>query len=260
MERPVATMTVACRLALVAALVCACAAPGVALADEPIDDPVRVPVEGSATEGQVGRAVRAALTRRGWTAGHEKPGYVEGTLSKGEEYVVKIGLSYDARSVTIRYLHSDGLDYDKQERTIHRGYNKWMRMLAKEIGINLALFAGADPREHANPDEPVLLPQVVPVMPQDAAAAPAAPAIPAPATPAPAPAPSVPPVAATAGTHRLRAGAELHAQAKLASPVMVKNPAEGVVSPKGPVKNGEGTWWYVSAGGKAGWVLQSDLR
>lgn len=224
-----------------------------ALAGEPIDSPVKVPVDGVATEAQVRRAVRVALTKRGWTPLHEKAGYVEGELTKPDDYAVRIAVAYDTKNVTIRYLRSTGLDYDREERTIHRAYNKWMRMLSREIAVNLALFVDALPGERENPHDPMLLPQVVPpVEPaQDAAAPPQAASPPPPAAPAPVP-------AATGPT--LRAGAELRAQAKLSASVMSVNKVAVTVAPRGPLHNGEGTWWYVKTPGGSGWVRQSDLR
>lgn len=218
-------------LALLAAL--ACSAP--VAADERIDDPVTVAVEGVATPSQVGRAVRAALTRRGWTVIAEKAGTVEAKLVKNDEYVVRIAVSYDASSIVVRYVKSEGLDYDREDRTIHSSYNRWMRMLSREIKVNLALFAGAEPDEHENPHEPALVPQVVPVLPQGAA-----------------------PPAAPAKT--LRANAQLRAQAKLSASVMATNPAPVPVAPKGPIKNGEGSWWYVKTATGSGWVLESELQ
>ncbi|HUR41774.1 MAG TPA: hypothetical protein VM240_11490 [Verrucomicrobiae bacterium] len=222
------------RVALLA--VCAGAATA-AVAEEPIDDPVKVPVVGVATESQVGRAVRAALTRRGWATRNEKAGYVEGVLSKPEQFTVRIGITYGAGTIVVRYLESDGLDYDAQTREIHRAYNKWMRMLAKEINVNLALFAGAEPGERADPPEIVIVPQVVPVE----GTAP----------------PALPP---HAQGKTLRAGVELRPQARLAAPVNGTIATATVVDPKGPVRNADGTWFYVTTPTGSGWVRQSDLQ
>ena len=237
-----------------------------AWADEEISDPVDVPVEGVATTSQVQRAVKASMARRGWVPGREKAGYIEGTLTKGDRYFVRIGVSYDDTKITIRYLDSDGLDYDAEDGTIHSSYNKWMRMLSREIGVNLALFASGPPEERDNPFDPAIVPEVVPVIPMPeqsaSAAAPApttAPAPAAPASPPASPAPAAAPATAPAGM-TVRAGAELRARAQLSAPVQGKVAAATTVAPKGPVRNAEGSWWYVKTAHGAGWVRQADLQ
>lgn len=242
-------------VALLAALACVSST---ARADEAIDDPVNVPVEGVATDAQVGRAVRAALTRRGWAVAAEKPGSMEGILTKNGAYVVRVAVKYEASEITIRHVNSEGLDYDSEDRTIHRSYNKWMRMLAREINVNLALFAGADPGERENPYEPALVPQVVPVL-SEANAPPALADTPPPAESARAPVP--PPAASDAAAGRtLRANAQMRAQAKSSAPIMATNAAPVPVTPKGPVRNGEGTWWYVKTPTGSGWVMEAELQ
>lgn len=232
------------RAAFAALLGIACVLAPAARANEPIDEPVIQAPEG-VTATQVLRAVRAALVKRTWKVGKEKAGYLTAKLVRERAYWCRIGVEYDYRHVAIRYLDSEGLDYDPDEHSIDRGYNKWMRFLVKDIGTNLELMAGL-------PDAPERRPPVA------AAEAPVAVVPVVPAAQSVALAPSTP--AAPAAPTRLNAGAELHAQARAASAVVATNPAEADVVAKGPVKNADGTWWYVSAGTLSGWVLQTDLR
>jgi hypothetical protein len=101
-------------------------------------DPEPIVLTVKATSAQVKKAVKTSLLNRQWELSNEKPGYVEGKYTK-PKFWAKIGVSYDTRKVTIRYLDSEGLNYEKEgeQRVIHPNYNKWIGNLLKDIPIYL---------------------------------------------------------------------------------------------------------------------------
>jgi hypothetical protein len=110
---------------------------------------------------------------------------------------------------------------------------------------------------------PVPKPAIVPPAPGPAVPAPGpAPVVPAPTPPAP---PAVTPPApkpagplAKGGSAALKAGGTIRTRPlPVGAPVAV--PAGSVVRLGPNLKNADGSWWYVYAGDKAGWVLDTDL-
>lgn len=202
----------------------AAAAPAVTA---PLQDPVTVAVADGIPLASVAKAVRAALAGRGWTVADEKPRYLEAVIDKPGQYVVRIGVAYDASRVAIRYVTSQGLARDPAGRAIGPAYNRWVRGLARDIKANLGGPA-ANSRSAAAP------------APQAANAG----------------APPPPPVAGA--TVRIRPGAAIRGRPATAA---AGTPAQGpVVMLKAPIENAEGRWWYVASGGRSGWVQEKDLR
>lgn len=101
-------------------------------------DPEPIVLTSKATSAHVKRAVKTSLLNRQWELSNEKPGYVEGKYTK-PKFWVRIGVSYDSKKVTIKYLDSEGLNYEKDgdQRRIHGNYNKWIGNLVKDIPIYL---------------------------------------------------------------------------------------------------------------------------
>jgi len=107
---------------------------------------------------------------------------------------------------------------------------------------------------------PEAKPAPLPVVQLPVPAAPVAkpaPLTPAPAKPTPPAAPVAPPVLTTGGIATLRAGGAVRNRPTTVGDVVALG--------SGPLRIGTGThnaigqWWYVSAGGKAGWALEKDL-
>ena len=107
-----------------------------------IKDPVTVPVMVKLTDSQLRKAVRAALLNRGWNLENEKPGSLEATLSRRDSrrvHSAKIGVTYDAQQIVVRYVSSEGFSYDATTKTILPDYNNWMDALAKDLPVYLSL-------------------------------------------------------------------------------------------------------------------------
>jgi hypothetical protein len=222
-----------------------------------IQDPVTVSITESVTPPLVNRAVKTALLHRGWTLAEEKPGSLEATLVKPGSYTAKIGVTYDARKVTLKYLASEGLSYDEKDHTIHANYNKWMRLLSQDIQTYVSLLASEPPApgSAAAPAAPAEAP------PSPGPSAPTPPPAPVTAGPAaPAPPPSAAPWNPSAGAAaKLRAGAEVHARPTAEAGAAPKV-SQAKVTLKATVKNAVGTWWLVTMPGDSGWVLEKDLE
>jgi len=68
----------------------------------------------------------------------QDPGYMEATLNI-RTHVAKVGITYDAKSIQIRYIDSTNLDYEVKRgvRRIHGNYLKWVNNIVRDIGIQL---------------------------------------------------------------------------------------------------------------------------
>lgn len=50
---------------------------------------------------------------------------------------IKVKLTYDRDSYDITYLSSTGMEYNPEEGTIHRNYNRWVNNLKHDIDLGL---------------------------------------------------------------------------------------------------------------------------
>lgn len=249
MRRPLAGLLLGTAAALVA--------PVAVQATDRMDDPVEVAIDGKMTRDLVGRAIKAALIRRGWKPEKEGPGTLEALLEKQDKWWVRIGVRYTAEHATIRYIRSEGLYYDPDTREIGGNYNKWMRLLSRDIGVNIALLASEAPAP--------MVAEVVPVLPTRELPSEVKPAPAAAPGPAPPITPPAPPVSASASASAsaepvLRPGTTLRIRALAGADIVLLVKAETPVTRKGPVVNPDGTWWYVTAQGQSGWVRDGDLK
>lgn len=101
-------------------------------------DPAPIAVPQGLSDQAVAKAVKLGVLKRGWMVTREEPGYMEATLHL-RVHMAKIGINYDQKAVTIRYLESQNLDYEvkKDVRYIHGNYLKWINNVARDISIQL---------------------------------------------------------------------------------------------------------------------------
>lgn len=240
------------RLAVPFLLMLSLSAP--ARAAEDIVDPVVVDIAARARADDIGRAVKAALHGRGWDVTKDMPGHVEARLEKPDSYYVAIDLDYTATRVKIRYIDSEGLGYDEEDRSIHGNYNKWLRILSKDILKFVDLLASGLDQNVTPAEKPA---QVVPVLPAPVAAAPVAapPAAPTAAAPS---APAVPAALNKGGYATLKGAARLRARPAASADAISKMPS-GALLLKAEVANAEGRWWYLESSTASGWAQAQDL-
>lgn len=112
-------------------------------------EPEPVPVPAKVSAGKVEEIVKTSMQKRGWVLKPAGGGKVEGLYTRSGRnggFSVKIQVSYNSKEIKIKYLESDGLDYEEEDgkRRIHGNYNKWIKSLISDFTIRLteAEFAG----------------------------------------------------------------------------------------------------------------------
>ena len=124
-------------LALMMLLGVAAVAP-IAVASEVLVDPQPISVPLGLSENAVAKSIRLGVAQRGWVVSRQDPGYMEATLNI-RSHVAKVGITYDTKSIQIRYIDSTNLDYEvkKGVRRIHGNYLKWINNIVKDISVQL---------------------------------------------------------------------------------------------------------------------------
>ena len=107
---------------------------------EPIyDAEIRVP----ATEKMeyIPKAIKSALIERGWTIQREEDSVIEAKIFV-RSHTAEIRIPFDKEYIRIQYVSSTNLLYneDKGIKHIHRNYNKWIKLLERDIASRLALL------------------------------------------------------------------------------------------------------------------------
>jgi hypothetical protein len=101
----------------------------------PIYEVTSAPVTpAAASAADVQKAITRAGVRLGWTMNPVSPGKMQGTLVLRTHRAV-VDITYDAKSYSIKYKDSTGLNYDGSN--IHRNYNGWVQNLDKGIRAEL---------------------------------------------------------------------------------------------------------------------------
>ncbi len=110
----------------------------IAMASEVLVDPQPISVPPGLSEKAVAKSIRLGVAQRGWVVSRQDPGYMEATLNI-RSHVAKVGITYDTKSIQIRYIDSTNLDYEvkKGVRRIHGNYLKWITNIVKDISVQL---------------------------------------------------------------------------------------------------------------------------
>lgn len=79
--------------------------------------------------------IKLAAARHGWKVVEEEPGAMTVKLTRGIGKWVTARVSYDTKTVTIRYLDSANLNYTVRDgkARIHPGFNRWIDSLKRSI-------------------------------------------------------------------------------------------------------------------------------
>ena len=110
----------------------------------PLVNPPPIVVSPNVNAGDVPKAIKIALLRRGWTTTIDKPGEIDATLHL-REHSADIAITYDTRAIQIAYVNSTNLKYETKkdgERLIHKNYLGWIENLVVDIKANLIQFGG----------------------------------------------------------------------------------------------------------------------
>ena len=110
----------------------------IAVASEVLVDPQPISVPPGLSEKAVAKSIRLGVAQRGWVVSRQDPGYMEATLNI-RSHVAKVGITYDTKSIQIRYIDSTNLHYEvkKGVRRIHGNYLKWINNIVKDISVQL---------------------------------------------------------------------------------------------------------------------------
>jgi hypothetical protein len=110
----------------------------IAVASEVLVDPQPISVPPGLSEKAVAKSIRLGVAQRGWVVSRQDPGYMEATLNI-RSHVAKVGITYDTKSIQIRYIDSTNLDYEvkKGVRRIHGNYLKWINNIVRDISVQL---------------------------------------------------------------------------------------------------------------------------
>jgi hypothetical protein len=118
-------------------------APGLSFGarDEPIyDATIRVPA--TIKMEDIAKAIKSALIAREWTVQREEHGVIEAKLFV-RSHTADIRIPFNKDSIYIQYVSSTNLLYDEKQgiKYIHRNYNKWIKLLERDIANRLALLS-----------------------------------------------------------------------------------------------------------------------
>ncbi|WP_373019561.1 hypothetical protein [Thiomicrorhabdus sp.] len=86
---------------------------------------------------QVKQAIRQAGLGLGWMISDNGDNQLKGTLNLRKHQAV-ISIPYSATEYSLLYKSSVALDYNPEERTIHRNFNGWMQNLNNRIQVQLS--------------------------------------------------------------------------------------------------------------------------
>jgi hypothetical protein len=108
--------------------------------DEPIYD-ATIHVPATATMEDIAKAIKSALIAREWTVQREENGVIEAKLLV-RSHTADIRIPFNKDSVYIQYVSSTNLLYDEKQgiKYIHRNYNKWIKLLERDIANRLVLL------------------------------------------------------------------------------------------------------------------------
>ncbi len=86
---------------------------------------------------QVETAIRNGATYKRWTVRPVAAGHVEASIHVRRHFA-KVNITFSPRAYSIKYADSRVLLYDGTH--IHRNYNKWIKLLERQINHNLMGF------------------------------------------------------------------------------------------------------------------------
>lgn len=103
-----------------------------------MDAPPVIDIPGKTSQEKVVSVIRKALKGRDWEIKSSDGGRITARYSRNE-YSVKIAVVYNSKTITIKYVDSDHLNYEKKDGKayIHPSYNRWVRILEKDINRGL---------------------------------------------------------------------------------------------------------------------------
>ena len=97
------------------------------------------PIPAGLSKTQVSEAIVEAGNVRGWKMNDNGTGVLTAKLVyKGEEFVM-VQIPYSTSNYSIKYVDSQGLDYDATTGAIDKDYNNWITTLNNQIQKQLLI-------------------------------------------------------------------------------------------------------------------------
>lgn len=104
---------------------------------DPLYNPEPMQLVGDKSLENVRKAILRAAQARDWTAQNVSGSHVRATYKKpgkvGTVYIATVDITFNAKTINIRYHSSRDLNYDKDAGTIDDDYNSWVKKLEKRI-------------------------------------------------------------------------------------------------------------------------------
>lgn len=94
------------------------------------------PIDIQKTNEDVYKAIKDAGASLGWVIRKKQNGVATGKLLL-REHMALVKITYDAKSYNIEYVDSKNINYNKEDNTIHKNYNGWIRNLERAIEARL---------------------------------------------------------------------------------------------------------------------------
>lgn len=109
-----------------------------AMRSVPMIEPSPVAIPADLPAALVAKAIKLSLVDRKWIVSRDEPGYIEGTLNV-RQHMLKMGFSYDAQQVTIKYVDSAELGYSMKgnQRLIHPKFHNWTNNVVSDLQAQL---------------------------------------------------------------------------------------------------------------------------
>ncbi len=82
-------------------------------------------------------AIKKALSYKRWDVLSEEPGKIMARV-KVRQHEATIAITYTEKTFSIKHVDSYLLDHNSGRNTIHRNYNKWIKLLKDEINYYFA--------------------------------------------------------------------------------------------------------------------------
>lgn len=113
------------------------AQPALAGKPDPIYTPEPMQLVGDKSLDAVRKAILRAAQARDWTTQSVSGNHIRATYKKpgkvGTVYIATVDVTFNAKTINIRYQSSRDLNYDKDAGTIDDNYNSWVKKFEKQI-------------------------------------------------------------------------------------------------------------------------------
>ena len=91
----------------------------------------------SKKKSEIAKAIKRGAARKGWRTKTIRDGLIEASILVRGKYYAAVNIYYNSKGYKITYKRSRNLKYDPKAKTIHKSYNKWVKILSQNIDFEL---------------------------------------------------------------------------------------------------------------------------